>query len=225
MSEILQNLTILFVEDENETRKLMEDVLKYEFAKVIVAQNGDEGLKKFKKYTPDIVVSDIAMPILDGLDMSKAIKEISPSTPIVLLSAYSEKEKLLKAIELGVDKYILKPIDMDEFLLSLAHIASSKISSTCIVDISKEYKFDKTKRILIKKDKEITLTKKELAFVSLLVKRLGTVVLHEEIKDVVWIGESVTEAAIRTFVKRIRDKTDERFIKNAPGLGYKIDIE
>ena len=98
MSKILENLTILIVEDENETRKLMQDVMQGEFAKIVSAQNGDEGLKKFKKYNPDIVVTDIAMPISDGLDMAMQIKEISKDTPVVVLSAHSEKEKLLKVI-------------------------------------------------------------------------------------------------------------------------------
>lgn len=224
MSKILENLTILIVEDENETRKLMQDVMQGEFAKIVSAQNGDEGLKKFKKYNPDIVVTDIAMPISDGLDMAMQIKEISKDTPIVVLSAHSEKEKLLKAIDVGIDKYVIKPIDMDEFLTTLEIVAKSKIETTNIIEIANGYSFNKIKRVLIRDGVEIALTKKELAFISLLIKRLGTLVLHDEIKNVVWVGENVTEAAIRTFVKRVRDKVGSDFIKNIPGLGYKIDI-
>ncbi|WP_169755200.1 response regulator transcription factor [Campylobacter curvus] len=224
MSKILENLTILIVEDENETRKLMQDVMQGEFAKVVSAQNGDEGLKKFKKYNPDIVVTDIAMPISDGLDMAMQIKEISKDTPVVVLSAHSEKEKLLKAIDVGIDKYVIKPIDMDEFLTTLEIVAKSKIETTNIIEIANGYSFNKIKRVLIRDGVEIALTKKELAFISLLIKRLGTLVLHDEIKNVVWVGENVTEAAIRTFVKRVRDKVGSDFIKNIPGLGYKIDI-
>ena len=224
MSKILENLTILIVEDENETRKLMQDVMQGEFAKVVSAQNGDEGLKKFKKYNPDIVVTDIAMPISDGLDMAMQIKEISKDTPVVVLSAHSEKEKLLKAIDVGIDKYVIKPIDMDEFLTTLEIVAKSKIETTNIIEITNGYSFNKIKRVLIRDGVEIALTKKELAFISLLIKRLGTLVLHDEIKNVVWVGENVTEAAIRTFVKRVRDKVGSDFIKNIPGLGYKIDI-
>ncbi|MBE2984524.1 response regulator transcription factor [Campylobacter sp. RM9344] len=224
MSKILENLMILIVEDENEVRKLMQDVMTGEFANVITAQNGDEGLKKFKKYNPDIVVTDIAMPISDGLEMAMHIKEISKDTPVVVLSAYSEKERLLKAIDVGVDKYIMKPIDMDEFLTTLEHVAKSKIETTNIIEVAKGYTFNKTKRVLIKDGVEIPLTKKELAFISLLIKRLGALVLHDEIKNVVWVGESVSEAAIRTFVKRVRDKVGNDFVKNIPGLGYKIDV-
>ncbi|MDL0088838.1 response regulator transcription factor [Campylobacter gastrosuis] len=223
MSKVLKNLTILIVEDESETRKLMQDVLSDEFSNIITAQNGDEGLKKFKKYNPDMVISDIAMPIMDGLEMTEQIKKISSDTPIIALSAHSEKEKLLRAIDVGVDKYVLKPIDMEEFLATIELVATQKIQSTNDIQLSDGYSFNKTKRVLVKDGVEISLTKKELAFVSLLIKRLGTIVLHDEIKNVVWIGESVSEAAIRTFVKRIRDKVGANFIKNAPGLGYKIE--
>ena len=141
-----------------------------------------------------------------------------------MLSAHSEKEKLLKAIDVGIDKYVIKPIDMDEFLTTLEIVAKSKIETTNIIEIANGYSFNKIKRVLIRNGVEIALTKKELAFISLLIKRLGTLVLHDEIKNVVWVGENVTEAAIRTFVKRVRDKVGSDFIKNIPGLGYKIDI-
>lgn len=220
----LKELTILLVEDENRVRESMGEIFANEFKKVVTAGNGDEGLKKFKKFSPDIVVTDIAMPIMDGLDMSKEIKEISQTTPIVVLSAFSEKERLLKAIDVGIDKYLMKPIDMDELFTVLENIAKSKIESANLVDIGDGYFFNQTKRVLVKDDVEIALTKKELAFISLLVKRLGTLVLIEEIKNVVWVGEKVSEAAIRTFVKRVRDKVGAEFIKNIPGLGYKIDL-
>ena len=84
-------------------------------------------------------------------------------------------------------------------------------------------KFDKTKRVLIKDDgTQIGLTKKELAFLTILAQRMDTLVLHEEIKQNVWTDERVSDAAIRTFVKRIRDKVGVNLIKNISGLGYKI---
>ena len=223
MNKILASLTILLVEDDGEARKLMQELLQGEFAKVIIAQNGDEGLKKFKKFNPDMVVTDIAMPILGGLEMAQEVKKISKDTPVIALSAFSEKERLLKAIDIGIDKYVLKPVDMDEFLPALEKLAQDKIAAVSVIEISSGLSFNKIKRVLIKEEEEISLTKKELSFVSLLIKRLGTVVPHEEIKNVVWVGESVSEAAIRTFVKRLRDKVGTDFIKNSPGLGYKID--
>ena len=165
------------------------------------------------------------MPIVDGLDMAKSIKELSKDTPIIVLSAYSEKERLLRAIDIGIDKYLIKPVDVEELLRIIDLIKDEKIDSNQIIQINEHYKFNKVKRVLIKDDKEITLTKKELAFMSLLIKQAGALVLHEDIKKSIWTSQSVSDTAIRTFIKRVRDKVGgDELIKNVPGLGYKINI-
>ncbi|BEK26850.1 TPA: response regulator transcription factor [Campylobacter jejuni] len=224
MSQECKELIILVVEDEIKTRESLINVLSERFSKVIGAQNGDEGLKKFKKFKPDLVITDIAMPIMDGLDMAREIKEISDDVPIVVLSAHSEKERLLRSIDIGIDKYLIKPVDIEELFKVLDCLVGEKIEANMLVKISEEYQFNKTKRTLIHNGKEIVLTKKELAFISLLLKQPGVLVLHEDIKKNVWIGEHVSDTAVRTFIKRVRDKVGEDFIKNVPSLGYKINI-
>ncbi|ECZ6120964.1 response regulator transcription factor [Campylobacter jejuni] len=224
MSQECKELIILVVEDEIKTRESLINVLSERFSKVIGAQNGDEGLKKFKKFKPDLVITDIAMPIMDGLDMAREIKEISDDVPIVVLSAYSEKERLLRSIDIGIDKYLIKPVDIEELFKVLDYLIGEKIEANMLVKISEEYQFNKTKRTLICNGEEIVLTKKELAFISLLLKQPGALVLHEDIKKNVWIGEHVSDTAVRTFIKRVRDKVGEDFIKNVPSLGYKINI-
>ncbi|ELM1324234.1 response regulator transcription factor [Campylobacter jejuni] len=224
MSQECKELIILVVEDEVKARESMINILSERFSKVIGAQNGDEGLKKFKKFKPDLVITDIAMPIMDGLDMAREIKEISDDVPIVVLSAYSEKERLLCSIDIGIDKYLIKPVDIEELFKVLDYLIGEKIEANMLVKISEEYQFNKTKRTLIHNGKEIVLTKKELAFISLLLKQPGVLVLHEDIKKNVWIGEHVSDTAVRTFIKRVRDKVGEDFIKNVPSLGYKINI-
>ncbi|EMB6920505.1 response regulator transcription factor [Campylobacter jejuni] len=224
MSQECKELIILVVEDEIKTRESLINVLSERFSKVIGAQNGDEGLKKFKKFKPDLVITDIAMPIMDGLDMAREIKEISDDVPIVVLSAYSEKERLLRSIDIGIDKYLIKPVDIEELFKVLDCLVGEKIEANMLVKISEEYQFNKTKRTLIHNGKEIVLTKKELAFISLLLKQPGVLVLYEDIKKNVWIGEHVSDTAVRTFIKRVRDKVGEDFIKNVPSLGYKINI-
>ncbi|EAK2159600.1 response regulator transcription factor [Campylobacter jejuni] len=224
MSQECKELIILVVEDEVKARESMINILSERFSKVIGAQNGDEGLKKFKKFKPDLVITDIAMPIMDGLDMAREIKEISDDVPIVVLSAYSEKERLLRSIDIGIDKYLIKPVDIEELFKVLDYLIGEKIEANMLVKISEEYQFNKTKRTLIYSGGEIVLTKKELAFISLLLKQPGALVLHEDIKKNVWIGEHVSDTAVRTFIKRVRDKVSEDFIKNVPSLGYKINI-
>ncbi|EAH5938565.1 TPA: response regulator transcription factor [Campylobacter jejuni] len=198
--------------------------MSQECKELIILVVEDEGLKKFKKFKPDLVITDIAMPIMDGLDMAREIKEISDDVPIVVLSAYSEKERLLRSIDIGIDKYLIKPVDIEELFKVLDYLIGEKIEANMLVKISEEYQFNKTKRTLIHNGKEIVLTKKELAFISLLLKQPGVLVLHEDIKKNVWIGEHVSDTAVRTFIKRVRDKVGEDFIKNVPSLGYKINI-
>ena len=221
----LTKLTVLFVEDEEDLRNALESAIGDEFAKFIVARDGDDGLKKFKKFKPDIVVTDIMMPVMDGLSMAKEIKHISKQTPIIILSAFSEKEKLLEAIDVGIDKYLIKPIDPDQLLQTLKLVSSVLLEQGDVVELGFGYQFDKSKRVLIKDGKTIFLTKKELLFISILVKNLGVFALHEEIKKYVWTNKKVTDSAIRTFIKRVREKTDKEFIKNIPGLGYKINTQ
>lgn len=221
----LSGLTVLFVEDEKELRNALEGAIGDEFSKFVVARDGEDGLKKFKKYKPDIVITDILMPIMNGLEMAKEIKSISKETPVVVLSAFSEKERLLKAIDVGIDKYLIKPIDPDELMLTLNLVADELLSLDELVELTNGYQFDKIRKVLVKAGETISLTKKELLFISILVKNLGVFVLHEEIKKYVWTNKNVTDAAIRTFIKRVREKTGKEFIKNVPGLGYKINCE
>ena len=164
------------------------------------------------------------MPIKDGIEMAKEIKTISKDAVVVVLSAFSEKEKLLGAIDAGVDKYLIKPIYPDELLKLLTKIAIEKLSLSNIAELGRGYEFDKNKKILMKDGKEIVLTRKEIMFVSFLVDRAGSFAPHDDIKRSVWANKKVNDAAIRTFIKRIREKTDRDFIKNVPATGYKIFI-
>jgi len=221
--KIFKDITLLYVEDEESIRKLLKNAIEGKFKKIITASNGDEGFKKFKKYQPDIVVSDILMPICDGLEMSKNIREQNKEVPIVLFSAFSEKEKLLSAIDIGVDKYLIKPVDVDELLETLKEIITKKLSVDNTIELGNGYSYNKTRHILYKDSQEVKLTKKELSFMNLLVENIGSFVSHENLKETVWSNSKVNDAAVRTFIKRFRNKTDKEFVKNISGLGYKLN--
>ncbi|CAA6805378.1 MAG: Diguanylate cyclase/phosphodiesterase (GGDEF & EAL domains) with PAS/PAC sensor(S) [uncultured Sulfurovum sp.] len=118
-----KNLTILYVEDDMDTQLLMESILQESFKKVFVASDGEEGLALYQTTQPDIVLSDIHMPKMDGLSMSAAIKEINPTQLIALFTAFNESEHLDKAAKLGIDTYIMKPLDKQQFFNSLSFLA------------------------------------------------------------------------------------------------------
>ncbi len=115
---ILKNITILYAEDEKDLREVTHQILKGFTKKQFVAQNGQEGLELFKKHENeiDLIITDVNMPILNGLDMVKEIKKININIPIIVATAFSNKEYLLEAIDIGVDKYVLKPIDIAKLL-------------------------------------------------------------------------------------------------------------
>ena len=131
----LKNLTLLLVEDEKNISSALQTALEEFFDKIIIAKNGEEGLKKFKKYSPNLVVTDISMPIMDGLTMSSEIKKVSKNTPIVVLSAYSEKEKLLEAIDIHINKYLIKPIDVEELLMSIHQIVHTDMGTSSFIKL------------------------------------------------------------------------------------------
>lgn len=113
---MLKNLSLLYVEDEHELTDLMKELLEDEVETLYIASNGEEGLKLFEEHHPDIVMSDIYMPKIDGLTMSQRIKERFPDTPVVLLTAFNNIEDMKHAIEIGIDRYINKPIKSQEQL-------------------------------------------------------------------------------------------------------------
>jgi len=111
-----RQLDILYVEDEENTREEVTFFLKKMCRSVTTAANGAEGLALFKEHSFDMVITDIQMPVMNGLDMAKEIRKTDATIPIAVTTAYSDSEFLVKSIECGIDKYILKPIDMMEML-------------------------------------------------------------------------------------------------------------
>jgi len=115
---ILKNITILYAEDEEALREITLNILKGFTKKQLVAKNGAEGLELFKQNESeiDLIITDVNMPIMNGLEMIREIKKINANIPIIVATAFSNTEYLLEAIDIGVDKYVLKPIDMKKLL-------------------------------------------------------------------------------------------------------------
>lgn len=117
--EFLKSLSVLYVEDEEEVRQALSRFLSRRFARLDVAANGEEGLLAFREHRHDVVVTDIRMPRMDGLTMAEAIKDISQEVPVVVITAYNEVEYFQRAIEIGVDRYITKPVNTDLLLFAI----------------------------------------------------------------------------------------------------------
>jgi diguanylate cyclase (GGDEF)-like protein len=122
---MLKNFTLLYVDDDQMMQENMGFILQSRVKHLYQAKNGEEGLKIFKEKKPDIIVTDVCMPLLNGLDMSEKIKKENEETPILMISGFEDTENLIKAINIGVDYFIPKPIDIDLFLNRLNMIAKN----------------------------------------------------------------------------------------------------
>lgn len=123
----LRRVSVLYVEDEDYLRDRLARILERRIVDLTLAKNGREGLDKFQEISPDIVITDIRMPVMDGLEMSREIKRLRDDTPIIITTAHNDEEFFLRAIDVGIDKYIKKPVDRNELLKSLGDVARSII--------------------------------------------------------------------------------------------------
>jgi DNA-binding response OmpR family regulator len=217
----LKDIKVLFVEDEENLARLLKEAIGDNFHSFILATDGINGIELFKKTKPDIVITDIMMPRLSGLDMAKELKRINPKIPIIILSAFSEKEKLFSAIDIGITKYFLKPFDIDELLDYISSIAPKL--STKLVNLNEGFVFNKTTNSLYKNERFVPLSKNETKFLWLLLDNQNRVVDDSIIKEELW-GENVSDERVRTFIRRFRAKTSKKLIKNVKGVGYQLSF-
>lgn len=138
----LLELEILFVEDDVVLNAMVSDALGMLGFKLTTAKNGEEGLKLFESKVFDVVLSDINMPIMDGLAMSQAIREINKQVPIVLLSAHNEADYLLQSISLGINGYLVKPAAVKEIIAQLAKVMEPIFAKSDFNENSKQWTHD-----------------------------------------------------------------------------------
>ena len=220
-NKFLKSLRILLVEDESKLATLFKNAIGDNFYSFMVASDGEEGLKLFKKTVPDIVITDIMMPKKTGLEMAKEMKALDSSVPIIILSAFSETDKFLTAIDVGVVKYFIKPFDPDE-LLEYIESLEGLFGSRALV-LKDDFIYNKTKKALYKKNRYISLTKKEKLFLQLMIEHGDYAVSDEKIKEILWEDMANAER-LRTFIRRFRKKTSKDLIENIKGVGYRIVV-
>ncbi|BBL70393.1 EAL domain-containing protein [Methylogaea oryzae] len=136
----LKTLSVLYVEDEDEIREQLAQFLQRRCAAVYTASDGRKGLDAFRRRKPDIVITDILMPVMDGLKMGAAIRELSPTTPIIITTAFEEPAYFQKAIDLGVDKYVVKPVDAGALLQALLNSARAVRAEAALREVEERYR-------------------------------------------------------------------------------------
>ena len=113
------DISVLYVEDEDPTREAVHQLLQERFREVFVARNGVEGLEQFREKNPDLLVTDIMMPVMDGLKMVRKIRERNKDVPIIVTTAYSETSYMIDAIDSNVDQFVIKPIELKKFFAAM----------------------------------------------------------------------------------------------------------
>ncbi|MGO9015942.1 MAG: response regulator transcription factor [Dissulfurispiraceae bacterium] len=123
MGKGVMEVTVLYVEDDPHARNAASEILKRIVRTVYVAENGKDGLAAFKQCNPDIVITDIRMPVMSGLDMARKIREENSNTQIIMTTAYTDTDYFLAAIEISVDQYVLKPIGSERLIAAVRRCA------------------------------------------------------------------------------------------------------
>ena len=220
----LKEKTLLIVEDDESTLNSLHKVLSLYFKEVHSASNTYDALFLFNKYENDIVLSDIQVPGIDGLSFIEKIKRIKKDTYCIVMTAFNNEVYLDRAVEVGISFYLKKPIDMDEILVSVASFCLKEKEKDTAIVLGQSYSYDLVKNIILKDNKSINLTKKELLVMALLLKNKDSYVSFEVLEQVVWQDDASSDA-IRMVILGLRKKLFSSLIENRKGLGYRINLE
>ena len=225
LKNINKNIKILYVEDDEIARENGVEYLENFFEQIYAASDAIIALQLYEKYQPDIIITDIQMPKLNGLEFVKRIRQKDKKTQIIIITAFCDKDYLLKAIELGLVKYLVKPVKEKDFEEALFLCVNSlQDDVTNIVKLDVDSYFDTFNKNLVIKDEIIKLRAKEILFLELLIKNKNRYVSYEEIENYVWSDSVMTKDALKTLVKNLKTKIPKDLIMNLTNSGYKIDV-
>jgi DNA-binding response OmpR family regulator len=222
---INKNIKILYVEDDEVARENGVEYLENYFEQIFQANDALSALKLYEKIHPDIIITDIQMPKLNGLEFVKRVREKNKKIQIIIITAFSDKEYLFKAIELQLVKYLIKPIKEHELNEALSLCVNSlENDNSNIVKLYQEAYFDMYNKSFFIKDEFIKLRSKELLLLELLLKNQNRYVSYEEIENTVWFDNVMSKDALKTLMKNLKVKLQKDLISNLSGIGYKIEL-
>ena len=217
---------ILIVEDNKELASLLCDFLRAENYTVSVAETGEKALSLYEKYGARLVVLDIMLPGIDGFAVCKKIREDS-NTPILIVSAKTDKEDKLNGLMLGADDYIEKPYDIDIMIAKIGGIFKRRYALDELVD--GDIRINKVSRTVYKNDVQLEMTAKEFDLLVLLIENKGKALTKEYLFNQIWGSDSFSEQQTLTVhIKWLRQKIEDdaknpKHILTVWGVGYKYE--
>jgi two-component system KDP operon response regulator KdpE len=229
----MNKTTILVVEDDTPVRNLITTTLKTHDYKYLTANYGESAIMEASSYNPDIILLDLGLPDMDGIEVIKKIRTWSNS-PIIVISARSEDSDKIEALDCGADDYLTKPFSVEELLARLRvtqrrlSFIQTQVLSTSSVFINGKLKIDYAAGCAYLDDTELHLTPIEFKLLSLLSKNVGKVLTHKFITENIW-GSSWDNdvGSLRVFMATLRKKIEKspdspQYIQTHVGVGYRM---
>ena len=218
---------VLVAEDDRAVREAVERALRFEGYDVTTVRDGSEALHTLLNESPDVIVLDVMMPHIDGLDVARRVRARGDSTPILMLTARHEVGDRVAGLDAGADDYLVKPFALEELLARLR--ALLRRSTATVGDVLRvgDLELDPAARTVRRGDRRIDLTKTEFDLLELLVEHAGVVLSRDQIYEHVWGYDFATSSnSLDVYVGYLRRKTEaegeSRIIHTVRGVGYVV---
>ena len=225
---------VLVVEDETQMRTFVRLALTSHGYRVIEVDTGREALQQAAAHTPDLILLDLGLPDIDGLEVTKRLREWS-ATPVIVISARGQERQTVEALDAGADDYITKPFGSAELMarirVALRHAARTAADPLSSVAMIGQVKVDLAKRQVLVGETEVHLTPIEYKLLVALIKHAGLVLTHKQLLDQVWgPGHAHQMQYLRVYMAQLRQKLEDnpahpRYLVTEPGVGYRLKSE
>ncbi|HKJ31689.1 MAG TPA: response regulator transcription factor [Balneolales bacterium] len=219
--------SILVVDDEQDLLDLIEYNLKKEGYNVLKADNGLDGINLAKKNHPDLILLDIMMPEMDGIEVCDVLKKDDSlkNTPIIFLTARSDEKTEIRGLDMGADDYLTKPISTTK-LISRINAVLRRFQETenagNVIEVH-DLKIDKERYIVLRNSDEFQLPKKEFELLYFLASRRGKVLDRQTLLNEIWGNNIyVIDRTIDVHIRKIREKIGDEYIETVKGVGYRF---
>ena len=222
--DVLSNKKVLCLEDEEAILRNICASLELFFAEVKGVTDGFDALELAMSGAYDVLVLDISVPNIDGLEIAKKVRAINQKIPIVILSSHVEQEYLWRAVELKITRYLAKPYDKKSFIKALEDVAMELVGRTPTIRLNDKLEYDFGKKALYVNGEISHLSKSESKLLEYFLNNKNKTITYEQIFDYIWDYEQPTKEAIKTIVKELRRKLGKDVIKNLYGVGYLCEI-
>ena len=226
-TELLKSYSILYLEDEENIRKSITNTLELMSKKVYPCSNAHEAYDIFIKNKIDIIISDISMPKINGIEFTKMIRKENKQVPIILLTAHTDTDYLLEATKLKLVDYLIKPLNFTKLKEALNNAVDEiLLNNPKIIKFPNNIVYNIEKKQLLENNKEKNITSKEIALLELLYENRDKNISQEFIKMNIWDDPfNATDAALKAVLNKLRNKIGKNTIKNVSGIGYRLIID